>query len=267
MSVEEQLERIRRHQQAALREKKRDTPSRSPSFSKDNPFNTLLGRPREEDASADPRELEAALQELELVRDQASDELRELDRAGAQAVHDGSPRAETPEETTSDQAVDEVDGPGPAEVEPQNQCSDGDSEVFETQRVVILEPSVSPQHVTIVNLQDGREEDLNNSPKSTFPNSCPAPVCEALTPEEEEEEEEDDGKSLSVPEQSEQTDTQENNIHSYQHPADDTKHNNNNNKMVAVKGLPSPPPSPSSSSPPSPPSPAQLTDGSHFMCV
>uniref|UniRef100_A0A3B4XPI7 Pleckstrin homology domain containing, family A member 5 n=1 Tax=Seriola lalandi dorsalis TaxID=1841481 RepID=A0A3B4XPI7_SERLL len=39
MSVEEQLERIRRNQEASsLREKKRETPSRSPSFSKDNPF-------------------------------------------------------------------------------------------------------------------------------------------------------------------------------------------------------------------------------------
>uniref|UniRef100_A0A3Q3IMS3 Pleckstrin homology domain containing, family A member 5 n=1 Tax=Monopterus albus TaxID=43700 RepID=A0A3Q3IMS3_MONAL len=42
MSVEEQLERIRRNQEASsLREKKRETPSRSPSFSKDNPFVTL----------------------------------------------------------------------------------------------------------------------------------------------------------------------------------------------------------------------------------
>ncbi|KAG7215922.1 hypothetical protein INR49_031514 [Caranx melampygus] len=39
MSVEEQLERIRRNQEASsLRERKRETPSRSPSFSKDNPF-------------------------------------------------------------------------------------------------------------------------------------------------------------------------------------------------------------------------------------
>uniref|UniRef100_A0A3Q1FA31 Pleckstrin homology domain containing, family A member 5 n=1 Tax=Acanthochromis polyacanthus TaxID=80966 RepID=A0A3Q1FA31_9TELE len=42
MSVEEQLERIRRNQQASsLREKKRETPSRSPSFSRDNPFIVL----------------------------------------------------------------------------------------------------------------------------------------------------------------------------------------------------------------------------------
>lgn len=39
MSVEEQLERMRRNQQASsLREKKRDPLSRSASFNKDNPF-------------------------------------------------------------------------------------------------------------------------------------------------------------------------------------------------------------------------------------
>ena len=42
MSVEEQLERMRRNQEAtSLREKRRETPSRSPSFSKENPFLTL----------------------------------------------------------------------------------------------------------------------------------------------------------------------------------------------------------------------------------
>uniref|UniRef100_A0A8C7UIB8 Pleckstrin homology domain containing, family A member 5 n=1 Tax=Oncorhynchus mykiss TaxID=8022 RepID=A0A8C7UIB8_ONCMY len=48
MSVEEQLERIRRHQQASLKEKKRSSssisPSRSPSFSKENPFITQRAR-------------------------------------------------------------------------------------------------------------------------------------------------------------------------------------------------------------------------------
>ena len=59
MSVEEQLERIRRHQQGALREKKKGlnllgglgaqqdapspsrSPSRSPSFTKENPFRSM----------------------------------------------------------------------------------------------------------------------------------------------------------------------------------------------------------------------------------
>uniref|UniRef100_A0A8C8FP98 Pleckstrin homology domain containing, family A member 5 n=1 Tax=Oncorhynchus tshawytscha TaxID=74940 RepID=A0A8C8FP98_ONCTS len=49
MSVEEQLERIRRHQQASLKEKKRSSssisPSRSPSFSKENPFITQVSPP------------------------------------------------------------------------------------------------------------------------------------------------------------------------------------------------------------------------------
>lgn len=51
MSVEEQLERIRRHQQGALREKKKglsirggsqeNTPSRSHSFNKENHFRSV----------------------------------------------------------------------------------------------------------------------------------------------------------------------------------------------------------------------------------
>uniref|UniRef100_A0AAY4D6J3 PH domain-containing protein n=1 Tax=Denticeps clupeoides TaxID=299321 RepID=A0AAY4D6J3_9TELE len=73
MSVEEQMERIRRHQQgAALREKRRDQEnslSRSSSFSKDqipsNPYYTLQTRKREEVVSPDRQELEASLRALE----------------------------------------------------------------------------------------------------------------------------------------------------------------------------------------------------------
>ncbi|XP_029598684.1 pleckstrin homology domain-containing family A member 5 isoform X3 [Salmo trutta] len=83
MSVEEQLERIRRHQQASLREKKRSSssisPSRSPSFSKENPFITQV---RLEVFSTDTQELEAALQDLEEVRDRVTEQL-ERDRTAA----------------------------------------------------------------------------------------------------------------------------------------------------------------------------------------
>lgn len=51
MSLEEQLERIKRHQNASLKDRKKDigvlgqepspSPSRSSSFSKENPFRTL----------------------------------------------------------------------------------------------------------------------------------------------------------------------------------------------------------------------------------
>uniref|UniRef100_A0A6Q2XU37 Pleckstrin homology domain containing A5 n=1 Tax=Esox lucius TaxID=8010 RepID=A0A6Q2XU37_ESOLU len=85
MSVEEQLERIKRHQQGALREKKkglhilagsgcnspqdhntthRNTVSRGPSFSKENPFLST------QVISSDILELEAALREQEVVREQ-----------------------------------------------------------------------------------------------------------------------------------------------------------------------------------------------------
>uniref|UniRef100_A0A3P9ABY8 Pleckstrin homology domain-containing family A member 5-like n=1 Tax=Esox lucius TaxID=8010 RepID=A0A3P9ABY8_ESOLU len=84
MSVEEQLERIRRHQQASLRDKKRSSscisPSRSPSFSKENPFFTQVRR--EEAFSTDSQELEAALQDLEEVRDRVTEQL-ERDRTAA----------------------------------------------------------------------------------------------------------------------------------------------------------------------------------------
>uniref|UniRef100_A0A674DV65 Pleckstrin homology domain containing A5 n=1 Tax=Salmo trutta TaxID=8032 RepID=A0A674DV65_SALTR len=95
MSVEEQLERIRRHQQGALREKKKglhilagsscnspqdntthshsttSTPSRSPSFTKENPFHSMQNRrQRGEGMSSDILELEASLREQEVVREQ-----------------------------------------------------------------------------------------------------------------------------------------------------------------------------------------------------
>ncbi|KAF7663985.1 hypothetical protein LDENG_00192790 [Lucifuga dentata] len=82
MSVEEQLERIRRHQQGALREKKKglsilgssqeNTPSRSPSFTKENPFRSVQSqmRRRDEVMSCDIQELEASLRQQEVVREQ-----------------------------------------------------------------------------------------------------------------------------------------------------------------------------------------------------
>ncbi|XP_034032174.1 pleckstrin homology domain-containing family A member 5-like isoform X10 [Thalassophryne amazonica] len=82
MSVEEQLERIRRHQQGSLREKKKglsilgssqdNTPSRSPSFTKENHFRTKQSqmRRRDEVMSSDIQELETSLRQQEVVREQ-----------------------------------------------------------------------------------------------------------------------------------------------------------------------------------------------------
>ncbi|XP_077371983.1 pleckstrin homology domain-containing family A member 5 isoform X3 [Festucalex cinctus] len=82
MSVEEQLERIRRHQQGALKEKKKgirirgsseeNALSRSNSFTKDNHSRHVQSqvRRREEVMSTDILELEASLRQQEVVREQ-----------------------------------------------------------------------------------------------------------------------------------------------------------------------------------------------------
>uniref|UniRef100_A0A674MTR8 Pleckstrin homology domain containing A5 n=1 Tax=Takifugu rubripes TaxID=31033 RepID=A0A674MTR8_TAKRU len=89
MSVEEQLERIRRHQQGALREKKKglgirassqdSTPSRSQSFTKENHFRSV------QVISCDIQELEASLRQQEVVREQETpaEEIARLKEASA----------------------------------------------------------------------------------------------------------------------------------------------------------------------------------------
>ncbi|XP_070848666.1 pleckstrin homology domain-containing family A member 5-like isoform X4 [Chaetodon trifascialis] len=73
MSVEEQLERMRRNQQAAsLREKKREVPSHSPSFSKDNPFVILQEVQRAEELKNDKCE------EVQQDRDMTLQNVEEL---------------------------------------------------------------------------------------------------------------------------------------------------------------------------------------------
>ncbi|XP_062418924.1 pleckstrin homology domain-containing family A member 5-like isoform X3 [Pungitius pungitius] len=80
MSVEEQLERIRRHQQGALREKKKgahvrgggqgNAPSRSHSFTKENHYRSQSQMRRREEGISCIDELEASLRLQEVVRDQ-----------------------------------------------------------------------------------------------------------------------------------------------------------------------------------------------------
>ncbi|XP_024138157.1 pleckstrin homology domain-containing family A member 5 isoform X2 [Oryzias melastigma] len=82
MSVEEQLERIRRHQQGTLREKKKgarirsssqdNTPSRSHSFAGYNHYHSMQSHMRRRDQvmSSNIQELEASLRQQEVVRRQ-----------------------------------------------------------------------------------------------------------------------------------------------------------------------------------------------------
>uniref|UniRef100_A0A673VX73 Pleckstrin homology domain containing, family A member 5 n=1 Tax=Salmo trutta TaxID=8032 RepID=A0A673VX73_SALTR len=91
MSVEEQLERIRRHQQASLKEKKRSSssisPSRSPSFSKENPFITQVSPPLDRGAELElERDRAAAAAEEEMERGRAAIEKLERDMTEVAAV-------------------------------------------------------------------------------------------------------------------------------------------------------------------------------------
>ncbi|XP_051791375.1 pleckstrin homology domain-containing family A member 5 isoform X7 [Erpetoichthys calabaricus] len=97
MSVEEQLERIKRHQQASLREKKKgvnligsqeNSPSRSSSFSKENHFRPIQHQKKEDWLSSDIKELETSLQqnELDVNHETPAEEIARLKEA-AESEH------------------------------------------------------------------------------------------------------------------------------------------------------------------------------------
>ncbi|KAK5848779.1 hypothetical protein PBY51_008472 [Eleginops maclovinus] len=209
MSVEEQLERIRRNQEASsLREKKRETPSRSPSFSKDNPVIIQQSRGQMEGACADPVQLEAALQQLKV-------EHMEQSRTHTHP-------APQVQEVQGVEECEEVqqDREGPLQWEEKLQ-----EELCVSQRVVILDLCVEPQRVEIVNPfedDEGREQDLTSSPTNTpTENSFQTPEPETPSPEPREEE-------TDVRQQGSRGEELKERL-----TADNKKHNNNNNNMLA----------------------------------
>ncbi|KAM4569931.1 pleckstrin homology domain-containing family A member 5-like isoform 4-T4 [Odontesthes bonariensis] len=222
MSVEEQLERIRRNQEASsLREKRRETPSRSPSFNKDKPFHILQNRAQAEGSCPDPAELEAALQQLKVAHMEES----RTDPEAAGAHKEGV--------LASPQEVQRAEEGGNAEREEVQQERDLhesqagtnsiDNEPCESQRVVILDLGREPQHVEIVNFQpfvddEGREQDLTSSPtNTTTENSFQTPSPEPK-----------EGKK-DVSQQMTRQENLEKSLDSYKHlTADNKKHNNNN---------------------------------------
>ncbi|GAA6224034.1 pleckstrin homology domain-containing family A member 5-like isoform X5 [Lates japonicus] len=228
MSVEEQLERIRRHQQGALREKKKglsirggsqeNTPSRSHSFTKENHFRSMQSqmRRRDEVMSSDIQELEASLRQQEVVREQETpaEEIARLKEA-SQADHFNVDR--------------ELSVP---------------DKVLIPERYVESDPeeALSPEQEADKQRKVDRIKALiaKNSMQNVLPSV-------ALSPEEETEEE------VTVQEKEKMI-----NI-SYELAAEASKRS----KLVAVKSLSSSSPP----LPQSPNTPPQLTDGSHFMCV
>ncbi|XP_077423696.1 pleckstrin homology domain-containing family A member 5 isoform X2 [Vanacampus margaritifer] len=227
MSVEEQLERIRRHQQGALREKKKgirirasseeNTLSRSNSFTKDNYSRHVQSqvRRREEVMSTDILELEASLRQQEVVREQETpaEEIARLKEA-----------------SNSDRfnVVRELSVP---------------DKVLIPERYVESDPeeALSPEQEADKQRKVDRIKAL--IAKNSMQNAMPTV---ALSPVETEEE-------ISIQEKEKMI-----NI-SYELAAEASKRS----KLVAVKS----PSSSSPTLPPSPNTPPQLADGSHFMCV
>ncbi|XP_026182497.1 pleckstrin homology domain-containing family A member 5-like isoform X3 [Mastacembelus armatus] len=214
MSVEEQLERMRRNQEASsLREKKRETPSRSPSFSKDNPFLILQLRAQAEGASAETVELEAALQQLKVAH-------MEQSRTAAGTRTERAPTA--PQVLQSMEQVRKSEEMQPAKT------NNLENELCESQRAVILDLSAQSRHVEIVNLEpfqddESREQDecLMSSPtNTTTENSFQTPEPETPSPEPKQEE-------ADMTQQTTREETLEKSLDSYNQLTVDKKHSNN----------------------------------------
>uniref|UniRef100_A0A096M7M7 Pleckstrin homology domain containing A5 n=1 Tax=Poecilia formosa TaxID=48698 RepID=A0A096M7M7_POEFO len=230
MSVEEQMERIRRHQQGSLREKKKslsfrggsleNTPSRSQSF---NTFICKLIQPtfqsqmrrRDEVMSSDIQELEASLRHQNLVREQETpaEEIARLKESSQDDHFNLDRELSVPDKVLIPERYIESDPEEPLSPE---------QEADKRRKVDRIKALIA---------------------KNSMANVLPSL---ALSPEDMNEEE------VTVQEKEKMI-----NI-SYELAAEASKRS----KLVAVKSL-------SSSSPPpqSPNTPPQLTDGSHFMCV
>ncbi|XP_038857599.1 pleckstrin homology domain-containing family A member 5-like isoform X2 [Salvelinus namaycush] len=246
MSVEEQLERIRKHQQGVLREKKKGqlglqdnthshshshsntpTPSRSTSFTKENPFHSLQNRrQRDEVMSSDILELEASLREQEVFREQETpaEEIARLKEASHTDHYNMDRELSVPEKVLIPERYVESDS----------------------------EEALSPEQEADKQKKVDRIKALiaKNSMQNVL-----SPPSGVLSPEEEAEEEataQEQEKMINI---------------SYELAAEASKRS----KLVAVRSLssssPLPEPQPSSSPPPNTQPPPQLTDGSHFMCV
>ncbi|KAM6424936.1 pleckstrin homology domain-containing family A member 5 isoform 3-T3 [Rhynochetos jubatus] len=103
MTVEEQMERIKRHQQACLREKRKglniigvseQSPSQSLSFARDNPFKLAQNRKKDDTVSSNMKELESTSKENNLKQNNGSpgEETAQLKYDGEQEHNSGFTR-------------------------------------------------------------------------------------------------------------------------------------------------------------------------------
>ncbi|XP_041820024.1 pleckstrin homology domain-containing family A member 5-like isoform X3 [Chelmon rostratus] len=260
MSVEEQLERMRRNQQAAsLREKKREAPSRSPSFSKDNPFVILQdndpkhtsrlckGYLTKKESDGVLRQMtwppqSPDLNPIEVVWDELDHRVNAkqqvLSTSGSSFKAGGKPFQEVQiaEEEKNDKCKEvQQDRDVTLQNVEQTNSIDNETCVFqlcESQRVVVLDLPTEPNCVETVNFKPfdddkSREQDLTSSPtNTTTENSLHTPEPETPSPEPREE-------RPSVTHQSREEKLERSLDSSSQLTADNKKHSNNNNNMLA----------------------------------
>ncbi|NWU02653.1 PKHA5 protein, partial [Urocynchramus pylzowi] len=227
MTVEEQMERIKRHQQACLREKRKglniigvseQSPSQSLSYVRDNPLKLAQNRKKDDTVSGSMKELESTSRENNLKQNNGSpgEEIAQL-KNDRDPEHNSSFTKEVQNYSLLN-------------------CSSACLAVtnyFEThtpQDGKWLTPEIKLECFFLSSLRSVTTV-ANHKPKSSS----------------------EESEILSVQEQ-------EGIVSSFELAAQSSK----GNQAAAVKSLPS---SPESSLSPAPSTQTQLTEGSHFMCV
>uniref|UniRef100_A0A8B9EUT9 Pleckstrin homology domain containing A5 n=1 Tax=Anser cygnoides TaxID=8845 RepID=A0A8B9EUT9_ANSCY len=227
MTVEEQMERIKRHQQACLREKRKglniigvsdQSPSQSLSFVRDNPFRSAQNRKKDDTVSSNIlKELESTSKDDNLKQNNGSpgEETAQLKHDGEQEHNSGFTKELTKTgDILSDTHVvsdsKDMNNEEKAEKEKNNKLDkthDGDISLQSVTTVTNHKPKISSEESEVVSVQEK-------------------------------------GGIIS--------------------PFELAAQSSKGNQATAVKSLPS---SPESSLSPAPSTQPQLTEGSHFMCV
>ncbi|KAM9389588.1 pleckstrin homology domain-containing family A member 5 isoform 2-T2 [Phaethornis superciliosus] len=173
MTVEEQMERIKRHQQACLREKRKglniigvsdQSPSQSLSFVRDNLFKLAQNRKKDDTVSSNMKELETTSKEnnLKLNNESPGEEIAQLKPDGAQGHNSGFTK-ELPktDDILSDAHVvsdsKEVNDEENAEKEKKNQLEetqDGNISLQSVTTVTNHKPKTSSEKSEVVSFEE-----------------------------------------------------------------------------------------------------------------
>ncbi|XP_065703264.1 pleckstrin homology domain-containing family A member 5 isoform X7 [Patagioenas fasciata] len=173
MTVEEQMERIKRHQQACLREKRKglniigisdQSPSQSLSFVRDNPFKSVQNRKKDDTVSGNMKELDSTSKENNLKQNNGSpgEEIAQLKLDGEQEHNSGFTKELTKtDELLSDAHVvsdsKEVSNEEKAEKEKKNKLEethDGDISLQSVTTISNHKPKTSSEESEVVSVHE-----------------------------------------------------------------------------------------------------------------